>query len=126
MTPILAEYLPDMFVLWSFLRQPELDLLVLYVSEVVARVNQFLKAWLKYLQIRIQISRLLLLGSFKVFNLWKRLDICAFLFNKYISLSDFFSKTKSLLIDLAFINLSFCIILTFRNVFSGQHSISPI
>ena len=62
---IVTECLPYNFALWEdILRQSELDNLVLYVYEAVARVNQFLKVlgidWLKYLQILMQFSRLAL------------------------------------------------------------------
>ena len=40
--------------------------------------------------------------SFKMFKFLKRLDVCVFLFKKCIIRRDFFCKTKSLLIMLAF------------------------
>ena len=61
----------------GILRQPVLDHLVLCVCEAVARVNQFLKLGLKYLQIRTQYSRVTLSKSFKTFSL---IDECALLF----------------------------------------------
>ena len=76
----MAECLPYNFVLWGgILRKPGLDHLVLCVSEAVARVNRFLKVlgkvWFKYLQIRMQFSRVILSGIFKKFKFLKRLDV---------------------------------------------------
>ena len=93
------------FLLWdSTLSQPELEHLVLFVSEAVARVNQFLKVsgknWLEYLQKMMQFSGATLSGSFKAFKFLKRLDIYAFIFKKCIILRDFLCGTKILKVNI--------------------------
>ena len=70
-------------VLWEGnLRQPKLGHLVLW--KTAARVKQILKilgkAWVKYLQIGTQFSRITLSGSFKRLKFLKRLDLWTFLF----------------------------------------------
>ena len=49
----------------------------------------------------MKFSRETLAGSLKMYKILKRLDVCAFLFKKFIIPRDFFCKNKSFLIELA-------------------------